>query len=175
MKFQLLKILILFLVIISLSSCSNSIYKSNLFTTYFVGEEGNQFFIKPLEFEHIENNSKLDLDINFRYKNKIKDSVTINFSLYSNDFLKNIDFVELYFDKESIKSNNIKLIYVDKNNDFCENRYSVKFLFSDFLKIYNLDLSLNVNYQNYNNIYIPKNLTRGKLEVINKKLITLLN
>jgi len=176
MKLNILNLFIIIVFTFGVTSCSNVKSYNDLYTSFFVGEDGTQFFIKPLEFFHLENDAKLDLDITFRYKDTIKDSVTVNLTLYSTTFLKNIDFVEMIGEKQRIKSNNIKLIYIDKNTDLCENRYSVKFLLKDYLNIFQENnFSMNVNYLNYDNIYLPDNSSNKKIRILNENLINLFN
>ena len=51
-----------------------------LYETFFVGDEGTQYFIKDIKFSSNLNSDQTWTDITFRYKNELKDSATINFS-----------------------------------------------------------------------------------------------
>lgn len=176
-----IKLIFNYIIIINifmlLNSCSffgNS--SENLYSTFFVGEDGTQFFIKQLDYYMVENNEKLSLDYTFRYKDKIKDSVTINFTLFTNEFIKNIESFELKSDGKSALSNNAKLLYVDKKDNLCENRFTTKILLDDFLKYCKSNnQKIIIKYNNYSNTYLPENTTIKNIESLNKNLLLLIN
>lgn len=64
----------------------------SLFETFYVGEEGAQYFIKPVSFEG-DNNEMLTADFTFRYNKDFSDSTTVNLSLFTLDATKDIDSI----------------------------------------------------------------------------------
>src|SRR5690606_7037547 len=82
------------MLLLLLSSCfsvkpGTSRSARNLYQNFFIGEEGSQYFIKPIAFENDEK-EKLQLDITFRYKDEVKDSATVNFSIVTKELNKTI-------------------------------------------------------------------------------------
>ena len=64
------------IILMSLSACSGLKQSgSNLYTSFYVGEKGTQYFIKPLYFSNKES-EKLNTDFTFRFQNTINKSDT---------------------------------------------------------------------------------------------------
>jgi len=120
---------------------------SSLYETFFVGELGTQYFIKPILFKEVEKKDKIFLDFTFRYKNKIEDSAIINFSVNSTEIFKNIDSLEIINDIKNISSNKSKLMYNEKLNKKLISRFSCNILLEDICQIFK-----NENW--YINLYI---------------------
>lgn len=93
-----------------------------LYEEFFVGEDGTQYFIKPLDF-NTESKELLKLDITFRYKNEIKDSARFNISLLGEDVIKKIDSVQIKNDSKVISLNNVSLIFVSKEKKYINCRF----------------------------------------------------
>ena len=115
---------------ISLASCvsvkpTSSKSAKNLYETFFTGEEGTQYFIKPLKFE---NNSKelLYLDVTFKHKKVIKDSATVNFSILNNNAFNDIDSLIIGNDKKATTIKNINFLFSEKTNKGYKSRFSGK-------------------------------------------------
>jgi hypothetical protein len=67
--------------------------EGKLYETFFVGEEGMQYFIKPF---FVGNKSDAAvLDITFRYKSEVKDSATVNVSFLGNEPFKTADSIAI--------------------------------------------------------------------------------
>jgi hypothetical protein len=63
-----------------------------LYETFYSGEDGTQFFVKPFEIKGEDKNS-LVLDMTFRYKDEIKDTAAINMSIHDSELIKALDKV----------------------------------------------------------------------------------
>ena len=108
----------------------------NLFETFYVGEDGTQYFIKPLNFLNSQNKEELRADFTFRYKNEVKDSVTINFSLLSPKNLKNIDSLVFSNTNHKIVSTNVELLFNEKASKLFKSRFSTKVSLLDFNQMF---------------------------------------
>ena len=97
------------------------------YETFYVGEEGTQYFIKPLTFNKEDSNEKLLLDITFRYKKVVKDSSKLNFSIISGQqLIKSIDSLKISNDHDDILSKDIGLLFNEKENDEFLSRFTTQ-------------------------------------------------
>ena len=125
--------LILLFLVYAMNSCISTRTKgfsrgvNSLYETFFVGEFGTQYFIKPIEFLGVDNSDKIDLDFTFRYKDSIKDTITINFSIKSEKLFKDLDIIEIFNIDKKIKSKELKLMYNDKYNKLFISRFTSSF------------------------------------------------
>ncbi len=106
------------------------------YETFFVGEEGTQYFVKPIKFSNNEDEI-LTLDITFRYKDQVKDSATITFSFFSEDLIKKIDSISLSNKNIFLKSYKVDLMFNERDKGLIESRFSSKILLSDMVKLFN--------------------------------------
>jgi hypothetical protein len=117
-------------------SSSNNYYNKNV-ETFFVGEDGTQFFIKPILFKNKISKTEFKIDFTFRYKDQVKDSVITNFSLISNITLKKINSLTIHSKSNSITGENIKLLYNDKiKNNLFVSRFSIKLPLSEIIGLF---------------------------------------
>ena len=121
---------------LSLKSISAQSGASSLYETFFVGELGTQYFIKPISFKEVERKDKIFLDFTFRYKNIIEDSAIINFSVNSTEIFKNVDSLEIKNEIKNISSNKLKLMYNEKLNKKLISRFSCNILLEDVCQIF---------------------------------------
>lgn len=136
-----LKAYLALIFIVLLSGClsmkpATTKSNKNLFETFFVGENGTQYFIKPLAFINSQSKDEINVDFTFRYKNEIKDSVTVNFSLLSPNILKNIDSLAFSNTNHKIVSTNVELLFNEKANKLFKSRFSTKVSLLDFNKMF---------------------------------------
>jgi hypothetical protein len=128
-------------IILLFSGCASSGPSSagsteKYFETFFVGEEGMQYFIKPLEFDESEGEGSLEIDLLFRYKNEIKDSSTINLSIISEDIIKDIDSLVLSNGVSSTISDQVNLMFNEKKKRLFYSRFSCKVPFKDVVALF---------------------------------------
>lgn len=132
--------LILFTTIILFTGCMpvkrtgvKSVAK--LFETFFIGEKGTQYFIKPLLFKN-ERNEVLELDITFRYKELVKDSATLNISIMSPEIIKSLYNIELSNTIRKIELKSLDHLFSEKHKNIFTNRYSSKVLLSEIEELF---------------------------------------
>lgn len=98
---------------------------SKLFETFFVGDQGTQYFIKPLSFTNAEHETA-KLDITFRYKNEIKDSATINVSFFHQEMFKNADSLVLKNEVLSVQLAPMTHLFCERKGKAYHCRYSTR-------------------------------------------------
>lgn len=132
--------LLLFIVIFSAGclSLKPSTTKSGkkLFETFYVGEEGTQYYIKPLLFEDQESKEKVFLDLTFRYKNEIKDSAIVNLTIEGPYIYKAIRKIR-FNGANNIESNQIEFIFNEKNKNEFVSRFTSKIALKDIENLFN--------------------------------------
>jgi hypothetical protein len=122
----------------------------NLFETFYVGERGTQYFIKPLPFLNIKNKEEAHLDFTFSYKNILKDSSVINISIFSNNIIKNIDSLTISNKTHKVFAIENRLLFNEKLKNQFNSRFSTK--------ISLLDLNLLFQYSDWNiHVYYGRN------------------
>lgn len=147
----------------------------NLHETFYVGEEGIQYFIKPLAFRNQE--TDLLLDITFRHKDKVQDSATINFSIQSNELIKQIDTLTLSTTEvfSSIASNKIEYMFAERTKKGYISRFSTKIELITIEKLFkNSDWKLNViSKETAKKEYLPTSSTKKNIEKLNQNIFVL--
>lgn len=145
----------------------------NLFETFYVGEEGTQYFIKPLEFRNAQNESFI-MDITFRYKDELKGSAVLNFSVVNNELLKNIDNIEIISADNRIARNSPKHIYSEKNKEFFTSRFTSTFLLKDVVSLFKQsEWIITVRAEGSNFRYAPTKETAKAISKLDSEVFVL--
>ena len=127
-RFLLLSLLLISLSI-SLNSClgvkpATSGGGKKYFESYYVGDEGNQYFIKPLALVSEYEEAKATLDISFRSKESLQGTAQMNFSVYMPEAIHSLKSVYLYVNNTSFELSDIKLLFVEKEKNGFQSRFS---------------------------------------------------
>lgn len=141
LKFNFVSLILILLIFSSCLSIKPSTTKSgkNYFETFFVGKEGTQYFINPILFIDEKSNENLILDITFRYRNEIKDSATVNFSIKSSILYKTIDSLDISNKDNKIESDQLVLLFNEKSKTGFTSRYSTRFSLNKIKEMFNND------------------------------------
>ena len=121
-SFFYLKTFILLVFIFSASSCisvKTNTEKSakSLFTTFYIGDKGTQYFIKPLSFINQQNESFL-ADFTFRHQtNNDSALATINVSLLLNENIEIVDSIAFYGENYLFSVRKVSLLYKEKKDN----------------------------------------------------------
>lgn len=97
-----------------------------LFESFFVGEDGTQYFIKPLSFLSNDSKSIARIDFTFRYKNEVKDSATVNFSIVDEKIFKSIDSISIFNNNSKVSVRDVKFLFAEKGKKTFNSRFSVR-------------------------------------------------
>jgi hypothetical protein len=177
-SFSLIKKGFVFGVSIILSSCLSikpGGVKSgkNLYETFFVGEAGTQYFIKPLTFGN-NLNEELKLDITFRYKNEIKDTAIVNISFLSKEILKNADSLIINNEAVTIIIKEIKYMFCERNKEIYNCRFSAKVSLFKLEKLFEHNKWNLILYRNGGlTEYMTPKTTKKKSDVLNSEIFTI--
>lgn len=127
-RFLLLSLLLISLSI-SLNSClgvkpATSGGGKKYFESYYAGDEGNQYFIKPLVLVSEYKEAKATLDISFRSKESLQGTAQVNFSVYMPEAVHSLKDAYLYVNDTSFELSDIKLLFVEKEKNGFQSRFS---------------------------------------------------
>ena len=143
-----------------ISSITSVFYQKNLIKSFFRGDNGIQYFIKPIVYQ-TTNNEKLSVDFTLNVINDSVVKIISNFSSLKNNMKKLIigsstyGVIKLFDDYET------KKIY---------SRYTFDLKFRDFKKLFLLEPII-INY----NKYFLKKSFRKRINLINENFISKLN
>lgn len=144
-----------------------------LFTTFFVGEDGTQYFIKPILLSN-NDRSELLIDVTFRYKNQIKDSAIFTFSLNDNIMYKMLDKITINSKNDKIIIENFDFLFVEKYRKEYKSRYTFKISLSDLVKIFKYEeLKLEIENEGIKKEFISNSKTKKKIKKINDDIFSL--
>ncbi|MBI1221100.1 MAG: hypothetical protein GC180_00725 [Bacteroidetes bacterium] len=114
-----LRLLVALLVPLTLSACFSVKPTSdrggkNLFETFYAGEAGTLYFIKPLAFHQVDGKEQVRIDFTFKYRKEIKDSATVNFSLFGERICKELDSMVITNTGNSANCSHVGLLFNEK-------------------------------------------------------------
>ncbi len=172
-------IISLFFVLILFSSClalKPGAVKSgsNLFESFFVGEFGTQYFIKPLLFEDKKSSSDLQIDFTFRYKNKIDGNSTVNFGITDNQLFKSIKRLHFTNGNSSFECSNIKFLFNEKKGNSFYSRFTTEIELEKLKQLFSsTNWEINIEQNNLNRIFVLNKQTTKSIERLNENLFIL--
>lgn len=168
-QFSILLIFLVLLLFVSCLSVKPSTTKSgkNYFETFYVGAEGSQYFIKPFFLKNEDTKEELVIDITFRYKNEIKDSATVNFSIISNNIYKSVDSLKISNKLIVITNSNVDLLFNTKTKKGFKSRFTSEIALDEINKLFN-------NYDWTFSIYSSNQVLTFKPNKRTEKIITIL-
>lgn len=177
LSLKLVSCIILFMVFSGCLSVKPSTAKSGkkYFESFYVGAEGTQYFIKPILLKDEKSNEDLVLDITFRYKNEIKDSAIVNFSIEGPMIYKAIDSLELSNMNIVVKSNNLDLLFNEKNKTGFTSRYSTKISLNEIKDLFfNDEWKANIYNQNKINTFKPYGKSPKAINIIRDEVFVIM-
>jgi len=173
------RLIIILLTSISINSCftfspTSTGPPGGLFETFYAGDEGTQYFIKPLSFKHKDNNKELNIDFTFRYKDTTKDSVIINHSILSENIYKNLDSLKINSNNDNIILENIEHMFSQKKRKVFNSRFTTKEALPNIINLFNHNDWEIIVYNNGESIYFetPRR-TRRKISNLEDDLFVL--
>ena len=129
----------------------------NLYETFYVGEDGTQYFIKPLKFERPGDvQSELLLDLTFRFRNEVRDTATLNFTIEDDRLYRSVERFEIAHPGFAAKSADIELLYNQRAGDGFASRFSARLPMADLVKVFDsADWTLTVQSGEGEMRYLP--------------------
>lgn len=175
-----LKIYTFILLLLLLSGCFSvkpTTTKSgkNYFETFYVGADGTQYYIKPLLFKDDDSNDELFVDITFRYKNEIRDSAIVNFSIKSQIIYKTIDSLKISNNLVVIKNDKIELLFNEKTRKEFVSRFTTKISLNEIKQLFNKDeWNFVIYYKNQKIKYKSHRRTEKAINTLRNKVFIIM-
>ena len=144
---------------------------SNLFETFFVGDAGTQYFVKPIVFVN-DDKEEIFVDFTFRYKNETSGMVDCKFSVVGPKVLKNIDNVVFSNGETNADFENISLLYNEVNKDLFISRFSSSAKLVDLKNLFNNN-DWKIKVDNLKE-FVPKSATRKYIDKLQQSIFVLM-
>lgn len=127
-------IFLLVATMIIINSCTSN---KKYFETFFVGNDGIQYFIKPIECEAL-NGDKLIFDVVLRLKNNFQsqDSATLNFTVFSADKNLTEQLQLAWISQDTLIVKDVKFMFKERNNKVYSYRFTSKIANTDLKKCF---------------------------------------
>ncbi|MFK7776389.1 MAG: hypothetical protein AB8F94_29980 [Saprospiraceae bacterium] len=109
----------------------------NLVETFYLGDKGTQYFIKPLLFKSVDDKSELRLDATFRYKEELSDSVALNISLIGNRSYREVELLEISNPSTKAAATEFNFLFNEVQKKNFVSRFSTKITLNDLKQLFN--------------------------------------
>jgi hypothetical protein len=106
-----------------------------LYETFFVGEAGTQYFIKPITFTN-QSKETIEMDFTFRFRDEIKDSAIVNSSIISNNLLRTVDSITINNKSTQFTMHNVNRLMMERKKKKYESRFSSKMELSQIKELF---------------------------------------
>lgn len=110
-----------------------------LFETFYAGDKGTQYFIKPLSFRNRDKGKELNIDFTFRYKDTANDSVIINYSVLGEDIYRSMDSLKINSNNAQVVLENTDHMFSRKKRKDFESRFTTKEMLSNIKNLFDHD------------------------------------
>jgi hypothetical protein len=135
------KLSLLFLISAFFGGCvptrqSSTHSGKNNFESFYGGENGMQYFIKPILLKNMGKEEYLIADFTFRHRNEPTDSVTVNFSIEGNDLHRIIDSLVISNNSISVATEKVKLLFNERGKRGYSSRFTAKVSLNDMVYLF---------------------------------------
>ena len=168
-------------IIISSSGCfgvrpGSSSSGKNLFETFYIGKEGSQYFIKPLKLKGNQPNLMMKIDFTFRYKDEVKDTALVNFSLYHDQAVKAIRESTIQAENTVVRMENPDLIFIENDNKLIKSRFTAKLPVNQLVNLFKKkNWKVNILLEKETLQFQTPTSTERKIDKLQNKLFSLIN
>ncbi len=155
-----------------LMGCSST---KGLYETFYVGNDGIQYFIQPLTFTgDADSDEELKIDITCKHKTVIKDSSIVNISLIGAKYFKTVDSIIINTDSCSVVLKDLNIMFSERDGDNFISRFTARSSLFGIKQIFNKsDWAFGVYAQNRSFKYITPKSTKKKIEALNYSIFML--
>ena len=163
--------ILLILSLMSFKPGGGSVGK-NLYETFYVGEEGTQYFIKPLSFSG-KNKVLLKLDFTFRYKVAMKDSAVVNISFLNTEIIRCLDSVKIANGTNTMVFKKINCLFAEQKEKMYHTRFTAKGSLAELHKLFDKsNWNLTAYEKNNSGIFTTPKATEKKIQKMKESIFT---
>ncbi|MFN2429135.1 MAG: hypothetical protein ABR574_03885 [Cryomorphaceae bacterium] len=157
-----------------MSTSSSGKASRGLFTSFFVGEDGTQYFIKPLEFAGNEKNAEMHIDFTLRYRDNVSGESRLNSSIYTTDLIKEVDSIRFSNSSFSVTTQKAELMFNQRKSQNIESRHEVYLELADLKALFGTpDWEISVHYGGKERVFKAEKRTRKKISALNHDIFEL--
>ena len=147
----------------------------NYFETFYVGQEGTQYYIKPLNFSSKDGKEKLFADLTFRYKDKVQDSAIVNFSIKGPNLYKSLSKMAISNGKTEFNGGKIDLLFNEKDKDVFESRFSSKVSLIELKELFEKDAwTMTIEGDQGQILFKADNKAEKAIDALNNKVFVIM-
>jgi hypothetical protein len=171
-------LLVIFLFLTSCTSVKPATTKGGMkfFETFFVGNEGTQYFIKPMAFQNEDKNTNLQIDFTFRYKDKVRDTAIVNFSIFSTTIYKSVDGLTLSNGKTGgVFLERAELVFNEKTKKGFVSRFSTRLPLKSLKQTFDQDnWIISVHQKEQLVKFFPEKKTKKKINTLRENVFSIM-
>jgi hypothetical protein len=145
--------------------------------SFYVGDEGMQYYIKPVSFHTSEKGNKSTLvpDFSFRYRPETQSMVTMNFSIFSNRAIKKLDSLHWNSHHGKTTITLIELMFIEKDKKGFHQRFTLQLPLSDVIRLLHVESTITMSHHLENMaFYARKKKTQKVIRSLHKNLFVLM-
>lgn len=118
----------------------------NLIKTFYAGDLGVQYFVKPLRFDDEE--ATLLADFTYRLNTEIPDTAVINYSVFHKETIQGSDSLGFSHPDGEVVAHPVKLLFKEQKGNWFVSRFSTELPVDELSKIFETSDWSVLNYQN---------------------------
>ena len=144
------------------------------FETFYVGEKGTMYFIKPMLFVG-EGDDELKVDFTFNYKTEIIDSVSIKFSIYDQSIYKYLDSLKIENSQYSLSLGAPNFLFNERKKENFQSRFDINTPLQNLPQLFSdKDWQISLYYKGETIAFHPHKKTQEIIETLDYNVFVLM-
>lgn len=148
--------------------------KKNLYETFYTGDEGMQYFIKPLELTSASKENNMAVDFTFRHKEHKGTAATLNYSLFSSEVIKEITSFTINVGSKTYNAAVNELFYNERAKKHFTSRFSTSIPFDILSAMFETQSwNIQIAYNGRKYTFTPTKKSQKTIQTISTNLFVL--
>ncbi len=174
---KILKKILFFVVLFSMFSCVTSKFNGKKgakksYEVFFINQGVLQYFVKPTEFK--ANEEMVMIDFTFRDTLAYTSFVTVNYSIFSSQVIKQVDSAFFVVDNKRIKLENCTRFFIDLHKNTYQIRNSCGITYQELTDLFSSQPVFEAYYNNEKTVFIPTKKTVKIFSAIKTQIIDII-
>lgn len=145
----------------------------SLYEAFYIGDEGTQYFIKPLAFESPDE-SEILLDMTFKHKDEVRDSAIVNMSIILMEVVRDLETVTISNSSTNVVVDQLEFMFSERKKKHYVNRYSCKMPLSRVVKLFEDNTwSVTITHGGSQTSFMGTRSARKKIEKLDYQIFDL--
>lgn len=143
------------------------------YQTFYIGEAGIQYFIKPLEFT--SGDESVIVDFTFRYKDSVQGFATANYSIWSKEKIRKSNGLALVHGNETYHADSLDLMFRKTVRSYFVSRYSCKIPVREFVTFMNgNEWAIKTSYEGEDHLFMPSGKTKKTIPKLQQSVFAII-